>query len=42
MDGKSKDIKKEQIEKIKQLFPEAVPEGKNGENHYLCEGDVFL
>ncbi len=24
MDGKSKDIKKEQIEKIKQLFPEAV------------------
>ena len=28
MDGKSKDIKKEQIEKIKQLFPEAVSEGK--------------
>ena len=28
MDGKSKDIKKEQIEKLKQLFPEAVSEGK--------------
>ena len=29
MDGKSRDIKQEQIEKLKQLFPEAVPEGKN-------------
>lgn len=28
MDGKSKNIQKEQIDRLKQIFPEAVTEGK--------------
>ena len=42
MDGKSKDIKKEQVEKIKQLFPEAVSKGDVWKQEITMENEISL